>query len=304
MSGISSHYHLSDDIYQPPRRRSPSPPPFTAVYSCQQSPTIKGNQIIMPQSALDLLATDFESLNLRQPMVFEITTIEYNDEKPRVSHCGVSEFTAEEGVVLIPPSLANTLHLEDGTTSYVQVKRAVLEKATYVKLQPHSTEFFASFGPDIKKGLEESLIHSFFCVTTGDTIEIRPPGVEKRFLVDVVETKPDKAVSLVDTDCEVDFDTPLDYDHYKVAQQKRGGSSRGLKFESSGDKETKNGGEECGFVAFSGSSRRLVDDSVEKSTSNKGNQNLMDGDKGKGGVGSCCEKKDWKPFTKYTLISE
>eukprot|EP00959_Pyramimonas_sp_CCMP1952_P416873 8733836-Pyramimonas_sp.AAC.2 len=33
----------------------------------------------------------------------------------------------------------------------------------------------------------------------------------KRYYIDVVEAKPSRAISIVDTDCEVDFAPPLDY---------------------------------------------------------------------------------------------
>lgn len=33
----------------------------------------------------------------------------------------------------------------------------------------------------------------------------------KRYYIDIVETKPSKAISIIETDCEVDFAPPLDY---------------------------------------------------------------------------------------------
>ena len=33
----------------------------------------------------------------------------------------------------------------------------------------------------------------------------------KRYYIDVVEAKPGRAISIIDTDCEVDFAPPLDY---------------------------------------------------------------------------------------------
>jgi ubiquitin fusion degradation protein 1 len=33
----------------------------------------------------------------------------------------------------------------------------------------------------------------------------------KKYYIDIVETKPSNAVSIIETDCEVDFAPPLDY---------------------------------------------------------------------------------------------
>lgn len=33
----------------------------------------------------------------------------------------------------------------------------------------------------------------------------------KKFYIDIVETKPSPAISIIETDCEVDFAPPLDY---------------------------------------------------------------------------------------------
>lgn len=37
------------------------------------------------------------------------------------------------------------------------------------------------------------------------------PYNNKKYYIDVVETKPSPAVSIIETDCEVDFAPPLDY---------------------------------------------------------------------------------------------
>jgi ubiquitin fusion degradation protein 1 len=33
----------------------------------------------------------------------------------------------------------------------------------------------------------------------------------KKYYIDIVETKPSNAISIIETDCEVDFAPPLDY---------------------------------------------------------------------------------------------
>lgn len=46
-------------------------------------------------------------------------------------------------------------------------------------------------------------------MTTGDTIMV--PYNNKQYFINVVEAKPSSAVSIIETDCEVDFAPPLDY---------------------------------------------------------------------------------------------
>lgn len=56
----------------------------------------------------------------------------------------------------------------------------------------------------------ETKLRSFSCLTTGDTIVIDYSN--KKFYIDIVDTKPSAAVCIIDTDCEVDFAPPLDYE--------------------------------------------------------------------------------------------
>lgn len=55
----------------------------------------------------------------------------------------------------------------------------------------------------------ETTLRSYSCLTTGDTIMVAYNN--KKFYIDIVETKPSSAISIIETDCEVDFAPPLDY---------------------------------------------------------------------------------------------
>ncbi|KAI3721241.1 hypothetical protein L2E82_32247 [Cichorium intybus] len=126
----------------------------------------------MPASALDHLAT----LPIFYPMLFRIENIATGIH----SHCGVLEFTADEGN---------------------------LPKGSYIKIQPHATKFTTLSD---HKSLLEKTFRDFSCLTVGDTIVV--DHEEEKYSIDIVETKPSlAAVSLFETDCEVDFATPLDY---------------------------------------------------------------------------------------------
>ncbi|RDX99420.1 Ubiquitin recognition factor in ER-associated degradation protein 1, partial [Mucuna pruriens] len=140
------------------------------------------------------------SLEIEYPMLFEMK----NGAAKKVTHCGVLEFTADEGNIYIPKWMMKNMGLEEGNV--VILKNTHIPVGTYVKLQPHTMDFMDI--SNIKSILEFSL-RSYSCLTTGDTIMIAYN--KKEYYIDVVETKPFPAVSIIETDCEVDFAQALDY---------------------------------------------------------------------------------------------
>uniref|UniRef100_A0A7N0TVI9 Ubiquitin fusion degradaton protein n=1 Tax=Kalanchoe fedtschenkoi TaxID=63787 RepID=A0A7N0TVI9_KALFE len=175
---------------------------FEQTYRCYPASFIEkpqlesGDKIIMPPSALDRLA----SLHIDYPMLFELQNV----AAERVSHCGVLEFIAEEGMIYMPYWMMENMLLQEG--DIVQVKNATLPKGTYVKLQPHTMDFLDISNP---KAILETTLRNFSCLTTGDSIMVAYNN--KKYYIDIVETKPAHAISIIETDCEVDFAPPLDY---------------------------------------------------------------------------------------------
>ena len=78
----------------------PELPPFKGTYRvfpvvmANKSNLECGDKIILPPSALDHLAR----LRVQYPMVFSITA----RNTGRKTHCGVMEFSSEEGVAYLP----------------------------------------------------------------------------------------------------------------------------------------------------------------------------------------------------------
>ncbi|GFZ20922.1 ubiquitin fusion degradation UFD1 family protein [Actinidia rufa] len=134
----------------------------------------------MPLSVFDRLAV----LRIEYPMVFK----NKNPYTKRVSHCGVLEFSAEEGFVLLPDWMMKNLNLEEG--QLVTLENTTLPKGTYMKIQPHSTN------------------HNF----------------------NILEAKPSSAISVVETDCEVEFAVPLDYKETEKSKVESGKSQEETKF--------------------------------------------------------------------------
>ncbi|KAF8406509.1 hypothetical protein HHK36_008598 [Tetracentron sinense] len=200
---------------------------FEQTYRCYPASFIdkpqleSGDKIIMPPSALDRLA----SLHIDYPMLFELC----NAATKRVSHCGVLEFIAEEGLIYMPYWMMENMLLQEGDT--VRVKNVTLPKGTYVKLQPHTKDFLdisnpkamvrdlvvccqdisviPGHGKDKRVQNLETTLRNFSCLTTGDSIMVAYNN--RKYYIDIVETKPSNAISIIETDCEVDFAPPLDY---------------------------------------------------------------------------------------------
>ncbi|KAL5541087.1 hypothetical protein UlMin_043373 [Ulmus minor] len=147
---------------------------FKQIYRCYQVSRVNnanienGDRVLMPLSALDL------------------------------SHCGVIEFSSEEGEIILPNWMMENLKLEEEET--VVVKNVSLPKGTFVKLQPHKKDLMELSNP---KAVLEKTLSGFSCLTAGDTIMIMYG--DNKFLIDVLEAKPSSAVSVIDTDCEVDL---------------------------------------------------------------------------------------------------
>ena len=156
----------------------------------------KGNKIILPGSALELLAR----LNVSYPMMFQI----YNARDERKSHCGVLEFVADEGMCYMPYWMMQNLLLREG--DIVRITNTTLPKGTFVKLQPVTKDFLDIHNP--KAVLENSLRH-FATLTKGETIVLKYNN--RTYEIDIVATKPSDAISIVEADVEVDFAPPKDY---------------------------------------------------------------------------------------------
>lgn len=215
---------------------------FEQTYRCYPASFIdkaqieNGDKVIMPPSALDRLA----SLHIDYPMLFELR----NGATERVSHCGVLEFIAEEGMIYMPYWMMENLLLQEG--DFVRVKNVTLPKGTYVKLQPHTKDFLDISNP---KAILETTLRNFSCLTTGDSIMVAYNN--RKYYIDIIEAKPSHAISIIETDCEVDFAPPLDYkEPEKPAVSIPTGKAPAEGQEPAAEPEPK-------FNPFTGSGRRL-----------------------------------------------
>lgn len=166
---------------------------YSAAYA-DRSNLEHGDKILLPPSAFDTLAR----LNVDYPMLFSLTCGSYK------THCGVLEFTAEEGSCYIPFWMMKNLRVEEG--SLISVTNVSLQKATALKLQPQQLDFLDISNP---RAVLEHALRNFSCVTKDDIICV--PYNNKSYEFKMVDVKPENAVCIIECDCNVDFEAPPGY---------------------------------------------------------------------------------------------
>jgi len=211
----------------------------------------QGGKIILPASALDELAR----LNIVYPMLFRIT----NRQNNKYTHCGVLEFSGEEGRVYIPFWMQEHLQLSVG--QFVTVTSATLPKGTFVKLRPQQKAFIEISDP---KAVLELKLRNFSCLTKGDTIMIE---YNRNYLIDITEVATPSgscnAVSIVETDVSVEFERPLDMPPSPVKTAPPEDVFNIPIPNKKKKKEEEEEKEEPKFQAFGGNGRRLDGKSVK-----------------------------------------
>ena len=85
--------------------------------------------------------------------------------------------------------MMQNLLLQEG--DIVRLKNVALPKAQFVKLRPQSKDFLDISNP---RAVLEKTLRAYTCLTTGDSILILYNN--KRFYLDIMETKPGNAVSV------------------------------------------------------------------------------------------------------------
>lgn len=88
----------------------------------------------------------------------------------------------------------------------MKIRNVSLPKGTYVKLQPVTSDFLDITNP---KAVLERTLRSYTCLTVGDCFVVNYNN--KNYEIEVREAKPGNAISVVETDCQVDFEAPKDY---------------------------------------------------------------------------------------------
>jgi ubiquitin fusion degradation protein 1 len=89
---------------------------------------------------------------------------------------------------------------------FLRIERTSLPVATYCQFQPLSADFLDITNPKV---VLEHALRNFSCLTAGDLIAIRYN--DRRYELNVLETKPADAVAIVECDMRVEFATPVGF---------------------------------------------------------------------------------------------
>lgn len=154
------------------------------------------NKIILPQKILDKIS-EYENVNY--PLHFTINSSELMftpfDFKEDITHA------------YIPQRIFNNLMLELNGHINLTLINEPLKKGTKVILKPHTSNFLEIV--DHKTFLEQCLVKNFTTLTENQTICVT--YFDSDIEIDVIKCEPNKIISIVDTDLEVDFEQPYDY---------------------------------------------------------------------------------------------
>ena len=148
------------------------------------------DKVILPVSILEMLI----SMEVQYPLTFEIVT---NQKK---THCGVLEFTSDEGTCFIPQWIMNNLELKEGDIIYL--RNVALSQATFIKFKP-CLSFLEIYDP---RAVLEYILRSFSCVTIGANLQFDYNF--KIYNLEIMEVLPKKACCIIESDIEVEFDEP------------------------------------------------------------------------------------------------
>ncbi|KAI6660925.1 Ubiquitin fusion degradation protein 1-like [Oopsacas minuta] len=227
-----------------------------AMYQIENNQYESGGKIVLPASVLERLTR----MNIEYPMLFKLT----HCESQRYTHCGVIEFSAQEGRAYVPHWMMNMLQMNEGNS--ISLEYVSLVPCTYAKFQPITNEFLDLTNP---KSLLERTLRSFACLTLGDVITIHYIGNE--FQLRVLELKPKDEVTIIECDMEVDFAAPEGY----VSPKREIPVKEEMETDGVDPEILATANSQQNFFAFKGSGQRL--DGKTKGTDSPGlaNQGLV-----------------------------
>lgn len=162
-----------------------------------------GDKIKLPPSCFTELSD--QGAFDKGPMYFQLSVVhQEGPEARRTTHSGVMEFTADEGLVALPPHVwSNLFPTNSLKASLVEVCYVRLPKGTYAKLQPDGMGF--SDIPNHKAVLETSL-RQHATLSQDDILTVNYGNLA--YKLRVLELKPSSSISVLETDIEVDIVGP------------------------------------------------------------------------------------------------
>lgn len=161
----------------------------------------QGDKVILPSSALEQLLSKIGSEGtLPSPLTFKLK----HPHSGATLHCGVKEFSSNEtNTIQLPTWMMEHLQLTEN--DHVLIQLDILPKGTWTRLRPISNDYRDI--QDYRAALEAHLRSHYHTLSKNQILNCRYGGHTYQF--QVMDVKPQDAVSITDTDLEVDLD-PID----------------------------------------------------------------------------------------------
>lgn len=188
--------------------------------NCCSNPSVTLSSLVERSSCPDLLSKPYVSpynlivhstlhwvarMDVSYPLMFSVDNEAGTAQ--HVTHCGVLEFSAPEGTIYLPVWVMKTINVRSG--DFVTLRNVTLNLGKFVKLQPQSVAFLDITDP---RAVLEHSFRAFSALTRGDMIQIAYN--DQVFELLIMEIKPENgkhAISIVETDLQVDFAAPVGY---------------------------------------------------------------------------------------------
>ncbi|KAJ2570486.1 hypothetical protein GGH95_004222, partial [Coemansia sp. RSA 1836] len=154
--------------------------------------------------------TDYSAPNqtdlLPSPLIFRLRPapqpgLHERQRDARSVHCGVREFSCEEGQAGVPEWLMDEMGLTDGDSVSVELVR--LQKGAHAQLQALNP--MSRGVGDLRSLLEAYMRTKLTALTIGETLLVPVSGVAEPLSFRVAALEPTDAVDVVDTDLSVDI---------------------------------------------------------------------------------------------------
>jgi ubiquitin fusion degradation protein 1 len=166
---------------------------------------LDGDKVRLPQEILSqYIGQNNDNLELKFPISFKLKTL----HKELI--ISVLDFSGTEDIIIVPEWMFYNLYpLELGDNVTLSIYSGgytenVIPKGSMIRLRPHSYEFLNIC--DHKTVLENHL-KQFGIINQYTTISIN--YCDEQFDIDIIETKPENIIDIIDIDLQVEFVEPV-----------------------------------------------------------------------------------------------
>ena len=151
-----------------------------------------GDKIILPENILRSI-----SQTLDKPIYCKIINFNHDIKY----YTGILEFSATAGNCFIPHWIMEQTLIDEGNPIKVEIIMD-LKPVTFLKLKPQDPNIFNDI-PNIKEMLEFKL-KNYTCTSKGSWLCVS--HFDEKIYFDVIDTKQDNVVSLLNTECTLEFE--------------------------------------------------------------------------------------------------